>query len=185
MDHARTRRRQVPRLQEQLRTWCDALALRLAGAPSTPGIDIHAVSYGESAPRIRRTDLEGNVVDLVLFQDEPILLLFWSPGCGYCQALLSHMLAFERSPNRARMVVLSGGTISVNRELGFVSPVVLDDDRAIAQAFGDTGTPAAVLIGAQGIVAAEVARGATAVRAYVYRCVAGGTLPARDQTDFS
>lgn len=170
MDNARTRLRQAPRLQEQMRTWFDTLARRLAGAPSTPGIDIHAVSYGEPAPRIRRTDLEGKVVDLALFQGEPILLLFWSPGCGYCQEMLPHILAFEKSPNRVRMVVLSGGTISVNRELGFVSPVVLDDDRAIAQAFGVTGTPAAVLIGAQGIVASAVARGSVAVREYVDRC---------------
>ncbi len=183
MDNARTRLRQAPRLQEQMRTWFDTLARRLAGAPSTPGIDIHAVSYGEPAPRIRRTDLEGKVVDLALFQGEPILLLFWSPGCGYCQELLPYILAFEQATTRVRMIVISGGSVSVNQELGFASPVVLDDDHAIGQAFGVTGTPAAVLIGAKGPVASAVARGSVAVREYVDRCHVPEMTPFPDPSD--
>jgi len=145
----------------------DTLGLVL---PPAPALDIHAVSRGEPAPQIRRPDLEGNIVNLAAFQGEPILLLFWSPGCGYCQEMLPYILAFEQATTRVRMVVISGGSIGVNQELGFASPVVLDDDRAIAQAFGVTGTPAAILIGANGTVASAVARGSIAVRAYVDRC---------------
>ncbi len=145
----------------------DTLGLSL---PPAPALDIQAVSRGDPAPRIRRPDLEGNIVDLTAFQGEPILLLFWSPGCGYCQEMLPYILAFEQAATRVRMVVISGGSTGVNQELGFASPVVLDDDRAIAQAFGVTVTPAAVLIGAKGTVASAVARGSVAVREYVDRC---------------
>lgn len=138
--------------------------------PPPPVLEIQAVSRGDPAPRVRRPDVEGNVVDLAAFEGEPVLLLFWSPGCGYCQELLPHVLAFEQATTRTRLLVISGGSIGVNQELGFISPVVLDDDRVIAQSFGVTGTPAAVLIGSRGAVVSEVARGAVAVRAYVDRC---------------
>ncbi len=145
-----------------------------------PATDIDTGGRGGPGPSIRRADLLGNVVDLAAYQGEPVLLLFWSPGCGHCQALLPHILAYERSATAVRMIVLSGGSTSVNLELGFASPVVLDEDRAIARSFGVTGTPAAVLIR----VGPGVAPGAAAVRAYLDRLLVGGTLPAQDQTDF-
>lgn len=149
--------------------------------PPTPALDIQAVGRGDPAPQIRRPDLEGNIVELAAFQGEPILLVFWSPGCGYCQELLPHVLAFEQATTRVRMVVISGGSVSVNQELGFASPVVLDDDHAIGQVFGVTGTPAAVLIGSRGTVVSNVARGAVAVREYVDRCHVSEMTPFPDQ----
>ncbi len=65
-------------------------------------------------------------------------------------------LAAERGRRR--------GPGALNQEAGFASPLVLDDDRSITELFGVGGTPAAVLIDAQGIVATPVARGATGVR---------------------
>ena len=198
MDHSRTHPGQTSGLQGRLQAWFDVLARRLIGCPPipdvagtnladlpAPALDIQVVSRGEPAPRIRRPDLEGNIIDLSAFQGEPILLIFWSPGCGYCEELLPHILAFERLTDRLRLIVISGGAIGVNQELGFASPVVLDDDHTIAQGFGVTGTPAAVLIGAKGIVASEVARGATAVRAYVDRCHMPVTTPAPFLSDQS
>lgn len=157
----------------------DALGLIL---PSIPAVDVQAVNRGEPAPRLHRPDLNGKVVDLSSYLGEPILLLFWSPGCGYCQELLPHVLAFEQASTRLRSVVISGGSIAVNRELGFASPVVLDDDRMIGHSYGISGTPAAVLIGARGTVASEVARGAVAVLAYIDRCHVPEMTPFPDQS---
>ncbi len=151
--------------------------------PPQPVLEIQAVERGDPAPVIRRPDLEGNIVDLAAFQGEPVLLLFWSPGCGYCQELLPHVLAFEQATVRTRLIVISGGAIGVNQELGFSSPVVLDDDHAIGQAFGVTGTPAAVLIGSRGTVVSEVASGSVAVRAYVERCRLPDMTPFPDPSD--
>ena len=170
MDHSRAQLPQTSGLQGRREKWFGVLARRRAGATPTPALVIRMVNRGEPAPRIRRPDLMGTEVDLAAFQGEPILLLFWSPGCLHCEGLLPHILAFELVRNRLRLVVISRGSISVNQELGFASPVVLDDDHSIAQAFGVAGTPAAVLIGAQGNVASGVARGAAAVRALVDRC---------------
>lgn len=175
MDYAPALVPGLPRIPDRRWAWLDVVTRRLAGAPSAPvGIDrAHAslvANRGEPAPRLRRPDLAGDVVDLAAIRGKPLLLLFWSPGCGYCQALLPYILAYEAEPDRVPMVVLSGGSVSVNEELGFASPVVLDDDRAIAQAFGVMGTPGAVLIGALGTIASEVAHGPAAVRSYVDWC---------------
>jgi len=80
------------------------------------------------------------------------------------------------------IVAICRGSISVNKELGFSSLVVLDADHAVAQSFRVSGTLAAVLIGAEGTVAPGVARG-VAVRAYVDRCHLPEMMSAQDQTD--
>lgn len=189
MDHSRMLPRPARGMPSRLRVWFDALARRLVASalkltmPLAPALDCLMVSHGGSAPRIRRPDLEGNIVDLTAYQGEPLLLLFWSPGCGYCQELLPHVLAFEQAATRTRMIVISGGAIGVNQDLGFSSPVVLDDDRTIAHTFGVTGTPSAVLVGSRGNVASEVARGVVAVRAHVYRCQMPEMTPFPDQPD--
>ncbi len=56
--------------------------------------------------------------------------------------------------------------------MGLRSPVVLDQGFATGTAFGASGTPSAVLVDAEGVIAAPVAVGAEAVMA-----LAGG----RDQ----
>lgn len=128
------------------------------------------VARGDRAPRIDRPDLNGMVVDLDAYLGAPFLLLFWDPGCPFCQRLLPKIRAFEQATTRVRLVVISEGDVDANRGLGLASLVVRDDQRAIARAFGATVTPAAVLIGAKGTVASAVAQGAQGVSAYVERC---------------
>lgn len=139
----------------------DTLGLAL---PEVPRRDIQAVGVGQAAPSIRRPDLAGNAVDFAALRGAPTLLLFWSPGCGHCQELLSEIKAFEQTPGRPRMVIVSRGAGALNLEAGFASPMVLDDDQTIARAFGASGTPAAVLLDGRGIVVTPVARGSAGVR---------------------
>jgi peroxiredoxin len=40
---------------------------------------------GEVAPEVKLPDLEGNPVELEDFRGEETLVLFWNPGCGFCQ----------------------------------------------------------------------------------------------------
>lgn len=132
--------------------------------PEAPRREVQAVTVGQAVPAIRRPDLDGNVVDFSGFRGIPTLLLFWSPGCSHCQELLPQIRAFEQMPVRPRMVIVSSGPIALNREVGFVSHVVLDDDDTISRIFGSSGTPAAVLIDSNGNVASPLARGATKIR---------------------
>ncbi len=120
---------------------------------------------GEPAPEVRLPDLEGKDVSLDDFRGEATLLLFWSPGCGFCQEILPQMKEWETaSPEGApRLLVVSDGTVEDNEAMGFSSPVVLDHDYAVSDAFGAGGTPSAVLVDAEGRIASGVVVGASAV----------------------
>ena len=69
----------------------------------------------------------------------------------------------NRPEGAPTLLVVSAGTEEANREMGLVSTVVLDQQFAVGQAFGTSGTPSAVLIDAEGNVASELALGAPAV----------------------
>lgn len=144
----------------------DSLGLAL---PAPPERTRRVARRGEPAPRFRRPDLAGNPVDLAAFAGTETLLLFWSPGCHHCAALLPDMKQWEASMSEPRLLVVSRGPVALNRKAGLTSPVILDDDQALAAVFGVTGSPAALLIDARGSIATEVARGERAVRALLAR----------------
>ncbi|MDQ3792602.1 MAG: TlpA family protein disulfide reductase, partial [Actinomycetota bacterium] len=120
---------------------------------------------GEPAPGLRLPDLEGREVSLEDFRDEETLVLFFSPGCGFCNEMLPDLKEWEAAPPEGApsLLVVSDGTVEENGALGFNSPVVLDNDYAVSDAFGAAGTPSAVLVDAEGRVASEVVVGAAEV----------------------
>lgn len=132
--------------------------------PEAPQIEVQPVGVGQAVPAIRRPDLSGNVVNFAALQGIPTLVLFWSPGCSHCQGLVPEIQAFEQTPGLPRMIIVSRGPEALNREAGFVSTMVLDDDKTIAKTFGASGTPAALMLDSRGIVLTPLARGADGVR---------------------
>jgi peroxiredoxin len=124
-----------------------------------------AQKIGEEAPEVKLPDLQGNTVELVHFRGEQTLVLFWNPGCGFCQQMLSDLREWEQNPpeEAPKVLVVSAGTEEANREQGLSSTVVVDQNFATGRAFGASGTPSAVLVDAQGKVASDIAVGAPAV----------------------
>jgi peroxiredoxin/uncharacterized membrane protein YphA (DoxX/SURF4 family) len=120
---------------------------------------------GEPAPEVRLPDLKGNEVALADFRGKETLVLFWNPGCGFCQQMLPDLREWEATPpeDAPKLLVVSAGSEEANREMGLTSPVLLDQQFAAGRAFGASGTPSAVLVDAEGKVASEVAVGAPAV----------------------
>ncbi len=137
-------------------------------APAPP--EVQTVRRDDPAPRIDGVDINGKPVSLDDYLGAPFLLVFWDPGCGYCEQLLPRIRAFEHATTRVPLVVVSKGSVTANQALRLSSPIVIDDGRTIAGAYGISGTPAALLIGSRGLVASEVANGAQAVGAYIDRC---------------
>lgn len=119
------------------------------------------------APDFSLPDLSGKTFSLAHFRGSKTLLLFWNPGCGFCQRMLADLRTWEANPpaDAPKLLVISTGSIEENRALGLHSPVLLDQGMNVGHKFGATGTPMAVLIDAQGKVASEVAAGAPAVLA--------------------
>jgi peroxiredoxin len=122
---------------------------------------------GDPAPALRLPDLDGSPLDLDTLRGERRLVLFWNPGCGFCQRMLDDLKAWEAHPpaGAPRLLVISTGTVEANRALDLRSPIVLDQGLAMGRAFGAGGTPMAMLVDAEGKIASNLAVGASAVLA--------------------
>ena len=127
------------------------------------------VQAGDPVPETpAMRDLEGNEVSLAdeLGKSER-LIVFWNPGCGFCQRMLPdiHSLETEAPDVAATLLFVSAGEPEANREQKLPSTVMLDDGFAVGRALGATGTPSAIRVDADGRVASEIAVGADAVLA--------------------
>jgi len=128
-----------------------------------------ALRVGEPAPPLRLPDLDGETRDLADFRGSRALLLFWNPGCGFCQRMLPDLQRWEGSAgaDALRLLVISTGSVQANRAQRLRAPVLLDQGFSAGRAFGVAGTPSAVLLDAEGRVASEVGVGAPGVWALV------------------
>ena len=148
------------------RLYGETVAAPPAPAPvPTNGAVVPASRIGQPAPPVKLPDLGGRVVDLEEFRGNRTLVLFWNPGCGFCQQMLPDLKQWDASPppDAPKLVVVSIGTPESNADLTLNSPVLLDTSFATGSAFGANGTPMAVLVDEEGKLASEVAAGAVAV----------------------
>ena len=122
-------------------------------------------SIGKDAPLVELNNLDGEPVKLADFAGHPTAVLFWNPGCGFCQRMVDDLKAWEsnRPEGAPNLLVVSTGEVERNREQGFTSPVVLDSGFTVGRAFGASGTPSAVLVGADGKIASGLAVGGPTV----------------------
>src|ERR1700730_5946097 len=147
----------------------------LAASPSMAGRETrgtllplhHVPQFGQRPlPQISGLiDLDGNTVDLHDFIGHDTLLLFWNPNCGFCNGMLPDLQTWERSrtSREPQLVVISSGTIELNRAMRLQSSVLLDDTFSVGRALGVTGTPSAVLVDSDGNIVSAVAVGAASV----------------------
>jgi methylamine dehydrogenase accessory protein MauD len=129
------------------------------------GQTVPAASIGEPAPPIKLPDLGGSTIDLTDFKGTETLVLFWNPGCGFCQRMLDDLKAWEVDPPKGapKLLVVSTGSVEDNRAMGLRSTVVLDQGFSTGLAFGASGTPSAVLVDEEGNIGSELAAGAPGV----------------------
>lgn len=120
---------------------------------------------GESAPTFGLPNLSGKRVHLSDFRGSRTLVLFWNPGCGFCQRMLADLKAWEAHPPKGapKLLVVSTGSTETNRAMGLRSTVLLDEQMSVGSLFGAQGTPMAVLVDAQGKLASPLAAGASEV----------------------
>lgn len=159
----------------------DAIRALVARATGTPVLEHHAIPDGNGdgsqqaepppsrvgtpAPALTLPDLSDTAVSLVSFQGQRTLVLFWDPRCGYCARMLEELKAWEAAPptGAPQLLVVSTGTAEANRAMGLRSTVVINQGFTGGRAFGARGTPSAVLVDADGMIASDVAVGAPAV----------------------
>ena len=127
------------------------------------------LAVGSEAPDLTWQDLDGHQVSLRALRAAPVVVLFWNPGCGFCQRMLPDLRAWEtqRDHKAPHLLIVSTGDKESNRAMGLRSPIALEPGFVSGRVFGATGTPSAVRIDRSGRIAEPVAVGAPAVRLLV------------------
>jgi peroxiredoxin/uncharacterized membrane protein YphA (DoxX/SURF4 family) len=175
---------QLLRQQGRIILRLDALEANLgAGAPETvqpirsfPQVR-NGLPIGSAAPTFGLPGVHGEILTLtsLLAAGTPVLLVFVDPDCGPCTALLPQMAQWQRGWAGALVIALIGrGDREANRAKATAHGLVrllLQSGNEVAEAYGITGTPSALLVGPDGAVASPVAEGAEAIRALVAQAV--------------
>jgi peroxiredoxin/uncharacterized membrane protein YphA (DoxX/SURF4 family) len=120
---------------------------------------------GDPAPGFSLPSLSGGIVDLADFRGTRTLVLFWDPECGFCARILGVLKVWEmrQAEDGARLLVVSTGSVEANEAQGFRSTVVLGEEFAVGHLYGANGTPSAVVVSEDGLIASEVAEGVDGV----------------------
>ncbi len=127
---------------------------------------------GEAAPDLALLDVDDNMIKLSDYRGTPTLLLFWNPGCSFCQGMLKDLLLWEKEQERKpvkgtpKLLVISTGGTKTDNQMGFKSTVILDDtysSYSAARWFKAGGTPMGILLDENGIVSSKLAEGAVEV----------------------
>ncbi|HEX7166283.1 MAG TPA: redoxin domain-containing protein [Acidimicrobiales bacterium] len=128
---------------------------------------------GTTAPEFALPGTDGDVrtLDGFLAAQLPLLLLFTDPHCGPCAALMPDVARWQHAyAERARIVVLSRGDpdqVRAKAEEYDLADVLVDADASVAQAYNYRGTPGAVVVSPEGIVASDLASGTDDIRSLV------------------
>jgi thiol-disulfide isomerase/thioredoxin len=124
-----------------------------------------ALPVGSPAPRFALPDLAGNTMDSIHFNGNGTALLFWNPACGFCQRMLPQLKEWEksRSTSAPRLVLVSSGSRDANHAMDLKATVLIDDEFAVGHLYGAKGTPTGLLLDSKGMIASELAVGASAL----------------------
>jgi peroxiredoxin len=116
------------------------------------------LKVGDQAPSLEFLDTNARHVSFSSFRGKKTLLIFWNPGCHFCQEMLIRLRALETEmvPDNGNLALISSGKASAHQEMGLRSTILLDENLTASTAFGARGTPTAVLLSAEGIITSDV-----------------------------
>ena len=130
-------------------------------APAEPqGLDI-----GSEFPTFTLPGLSGNEISLSEFRGKRVLLLHWSPKCGFCDLIAPDLARVQEQLDREQIQVLllAYEEADENRKLadehGLKCPILLYKGGQIPEPLLHQGTPSAYLLDEQGLVAKPLAVG--------------------------
>jgi peroxiredoxin len=146
---------------------------------------------GTPAPAFTLPTLDGSALSLETYRGRRVLLVFSDPHCGPCDVLAPQLEAVHRRTPQVPVLMVSRGEVEENlrkaRQHGLTFPVVLQRQWEISRAYAMFATPVGYLVDEAGVIAADVATGATAVLDLFAHAAAGtsgtngrGTVPAGD-----
>ncbi|MFI9507705.1 TlpA family protein disulfide reductase [Nocardia sp. NPDC052566] len=163
----------------------DAQVLSTLGAEGLP--------VGAVAPEFELIDVDGgrSGLESLLVQGKQVLLVFVHVGCEMCAALARELPRWHTRTEQALTIVVLGNGDPAEyavwgRDQGLTDiPVLVQQGNEAALRYRIRGTPSAVLIDAEGRVAAPVARGAMATRELIVQAKSTGRQRLNGQSKVS
>jgi peroxiredoxin len=140
------------------------------GSLAGDGYEPEGLPLGSEVPTFSRRDLDGHDVDLDQLRGRRLVLVNWSPSCGFCATIAGELAALQADlrARGAELVLLAFGSADDNRSLleraGLTCTVLLQGDDAV-DLFRGLGTPCAYLVDERGAIASGLAIGANQVPA--------------------
>jgi peroxiredoxin len=129
------------------------------------------LAVGTQFPSFTFPDLAGQTIALEDFLGKRVLLVNWSPQCGFCDRIAPDLSKLQPDflKENVQLLLLSQGTAEADGKLaqehGLVCPILLVQGSQPPEPFRSLGTPAAYLLDEHGKVAKAVAVGADQVPA--------------------
>src|SRR5439155_11356274 len=131
---------------ESLESQLVELAPSAAGpaAPAAPA-EPRGLPIGSPAPDFTLPDLAGEPHALADLRDRQALLIFFNPGCGFCQQMVPDLVALPADGPGGKpvpLLVTTGGA-ERNRDLlqAIRFPVLLQEQAEVAALYAAHGTP--------------------------------------------
>jgi len=134
---------------------------------------------GSNAPSFALPNLSGQTValDNILSTDRPAMLVFTSPDCAPCNALMPDLGRWQAEYSEdLAITIISRGTVEGNRKKSAehgLQHILLQELRELETAYGVNGTPSAVVIETDGRIVSELATGADAMLRLLNRALSG------------
>ena len=151
---------------EALERRLDELDEDASTQPSLTGLPAGTVVQDFDLPT-----LTGERMRLSAWRGQRVLLIFFSPDCGFCRQMAPDLGRLSPEPTDGRPVplIITTGSVEDNRQLleaaGVRCPILVQDDREVARLYHVDGTPMAYLIDERGSISAPLAAGAESLLA--------------------
>lgn len=157
---------QVPKLLREI-VPARAPGKRLPGMRplSESRIERDGLKAGTPAPGFTLPEIRGGEISLEQYRGRKLLLVFSDPHCGPCDQLAPHLASLQRMHrnNGLDVLIVSRGDPEENLakagRLGLDCPVVLQHGWSLSRRYGIFATPVGFLIGEDGVIVKDVAKG--------------------------
>jgi thiol-disulfide isomerase/thioredoxin/uncharacterized membrane protein YphA (DoxX/SURF4 family) len=121
-------------------------------------------SFGKSIPQFNLSYVNGSKFASSEISGREALVLFWSLTCSYCTELIPEIKQWAKERNDYRLIVLADGDLEELDSTGLGDVLIHDPGYRFSRQMGMSGTPSAVRIDSNGIIASETAAGAVRIR---------------------
>jgi len=157
---------QVVKQQGRMLLRLDEIGQHINGAavPEPQGL-----SVGTQFDSFALPDLTGQTITLEQFRGKRVLLVNWSPQCGFCDLIAPDLaqLQTDFQKRNVELILVSSSDAEANRKLaeehGLKCPILLLKESESLEAFQNVGTPSAYLLDEDGRVARSLSVGANDV----------------------